>query len=184
MKFYDDKTEDDKIIEYLESFRNCYVVKYLYNDDIDIFYSENRYEKKKIEMLDQAIKRDKELFGKYKNYSLQCLFTFNLSLVAFAFSTKGNLQYISCLLFIISIFYGFNLINDLKKYFELKKYHNFLEIKDDLKKEENKDILNVIEFDKYYQNPKGIEIDTLDEYSCHDIHVIKKEIKRRNKKKK
>ena len=131
-------------------------------------------------MLDQAIKRDNELYYKYKKYLIGDLMALLITTTSFAFATKGNMQLLACSLFILNIFYLKYVINNISKYNELKKYHIFLEIKDELDKEENKNILDVIEFDKIYQDPKGIKIDNLDNYSSHDISMIKKELKRRN----
>ena len=181
MKFYDDKTIDDKIIEGIKLYNYCYEVKYLNNDNTILKnLTENNLENDRIEMLRQAMERDLELYNSYKKNVIRDLLAFSFSSLSFVFSTSGKSQLLFCLLFTISIYFGNTLVSDLKKYIELKKYHIFLEIKDELKKKENNDILNVIEFDKLYQDPKGIVIDNLDNYSIFDIKIIKKELKRRS----
>ena len=75
-------------------------------------------------------------------------------------------------------FYG-KLANasDISKYKELSKYHNYLSMREELKKPENRDILDIIEFDKIYQKP--LNITTVDDYSVTELKILKKEIDRR-----
>lgn len=184
MKFYDNKTNDDKIIEWIKETENNYEIKLLDNDNIIKLEKNNLVYNEKIkEMLEQATKRDKELYYKYKKHLVGDIKALVKATVLFAFISKGNTQLLGCILFVIYLFYLKYVINDLSKYNELKKYHTFLEIKEELEKRENVDILDVIEFDKIYQDPRGIKIDNLDNYSSHDISMIKKELKRRNQEK-
>lgn len=181
MKFYDNKTYEDEIIEWMKEYKGCYEIKYL-DDDHTVLIDKNRtnYQNKKVEMIRQAMERDKELYTKYRSFCIQDYVAYFTSLMAFALSTNGNKQLLSCLLIIIGVYFNWHLISDKRKLKELKKYRMFLDIRKDLEKKENKNILDVIEFDKLYQDPRGIVIENLDNYSYSDIKVIKKELKRRN----
>ena len=50
-------------------------------------------------------------------------------------------------------------------------------MREELKKPENRDILDIIEFDKIYQKP--LNITTVDDYSVTELRILKKEIDRR-----
>ena len=179
MRFYDGKNANDSIIESIKEYNNYYEVKFLYDDDS---YLINKKEKDvKLEMLLQAQQRDEELYKKYNKAIVEDIGTYGLSVLATALATNGNAQFLSCFLFVASIYFCKSLRKDLRKHYELKKYHIFLDIRKELLKPENKDILDVIEYDKYFQDPRGIVIENLDHYSCSEMKDVKKELKRRNK---
>ena len=182
MKFFDDKTYEDEIIESVVEHSGCFQVTFL-DDDNNYYFSKNSFsiEDLRKKMIEQAVIRDEELYNKYKSLFLRNIFAFNLSILELIFVTKGNVQFSLCILFIFGLLYFSRLmIKDGIKYYDLKKYRIFLEIKEDLKKEEHKNILDCIEFERIYQDPRGVVIDNLDNYSYFDIKTIKKEIKRQS----
>ena len=181
MKFYDGKKAEDNIIEYIkERNNNFYEIKYLNQDYAELRNVVN-IDKDREEMSMQAIERDKELYKRYRYYCIRDLVCYLSDLAALAIAFRGSRQLFACVFFVFGYYFFNELMKDKDKYFELKKYRKFLSIRDELKKEENKNILDVIEFEKIYQDPRGIIIDNLDNYSLTDISLIKKELKRRNK---
>ena len=181
MKFYDGKTSNDEIIESLKERPYNYEVKFLHDKNI---YSFSKLDPDSqhllFEMLCQAKERDEELYNKYKGVIYQDIAAYLAALVGTAFLTNGNSQLLSCFLFMATVYFWYNLKKDIRKKFELKKYHIFLDIRKELQKPENKNILDIIECDKIYQDPRGVTLENLDDYSYFDIKTIKKELKRRN----
>lgn len=175
MRFYEEK-DLSKIIGHFKKDNNYYQVSYLDGDIVEYFNSDKNHEEELMNrMLKDAIERDKNLYEKYKNYLPKDLIQFILTLFALGLST--NIKFLFCTLFVFTIYQIKTSISDIIKYAELEKYHNYFLIKDDLEKEENKDILNVIEFEKMYQIP--INPNTIDGYSALDMRTLKKEINRR-----
>ncbi len=177
MRFYDNQ-EQDKILGRYKVNGTNYKKYYLDGSRAEYSSFEDNHEEelKKI-MLEQSIKRDKELYKTYKDKLKKDTLELSLILLGLAITSEDNLMFLYCILFILLLIKAKMSIDNLIKYKELNKYHNYLIIKEDLEKEENSNILDIIEFEKIYQIP--ININTLDDYSDRDIKILKKEIERR-----
>lgn len=175
MKFNED-TDLSKIIKNYTRNNNNYKIKYLDGSISEYYNSDNKYEEILLNrMTKEALTRDKKLYEKYKKYLKIDLLEFLLSI--FALDLSKDIKLIYCA---VVIYISFLLIKSLKhiiKYIELEKYHDYLLIKEDLKKPENSNILDIIEFDKMYQKP--LNISTVDDYNAIDLKILKKEINRR-----
>jgi len=137
-----------------------------YNNEIEI---------KKIEEIKQNIKDHYYEYNVEKNTSL---FLFIISLPASFMALSKGLMNVFLLNNLISTICLVCFDENNRKLKELKKYKLYLSMKDDLEKEENEDILDVIEKEKIYQIP--LDINSISKYSYYDIKLLKKELDRRN----
>lgn len=172
MKF--DKKEDiSNTISNFEKNGNYYTINYLDGNTIEYYNSNENHEKELLDrMLENAIKRDKNMYAKYQKQII--LDITNTLITVFLLGLCKNLTIFFCLAFLSLIV---KTISDLIKYNELDKYHDYIIIKDDLEKKENSNILDIIEVDKIHQVP--INLNTIDEYSNRNIKILKREIERR-----
>lgn len=178
MNFYEGKEKE--IIKKYSKNNDWYEILYL-NGECDYYYNPKKEHELEIQekMLKQAIKRYDELYKKYKSDNIKSTILFLISLPTSYLSISRNLL-INFLISSLIASIALTSMNDLrKKLKELKKYKIFIEIRKDLEKSENRNILDIIEFDKMYQKP--LNINTLDEYNLWEIKCLKKEIDRRNK---
>lgn len=179
MQFYDGRENDKELIkDYLVN--NDYIkVNYLYNDNPDIFmYTKEKEEEIVNLMIEQALKRDEELYSKIYKETLINLSQTLLSMIPVILSLKNESQLLLCSSFIVGLIATTNLTENYKKLREMKKFRLYNSMKEELGKKENKDITKIIEFDPFYRKP--INIGTLDNFSYSNVKSIKKELKRRN----
>lgn len=179
MNFYDGKENNRDIIK--NYYRNSDYIKvnYLYNDSSYTYnYSKTKEEEIINLMIEQALKRDEELYDKiYKETKIYLSQTL-LSIIPLILCLKEDLQLLLCLTFIAGLISSMNLSESYEKLKEMKKFRLYHSMKKELDKPENLDITKIIEFDPMYREP--INIGTLDKFSYNDVKMIKKELKRRN----
>lgn len=175
MKF-DENTDLSEIIKNYTRNNDHYKIEYLDGSISEYYNSDNKYEETLMyRMTKEALIRDKNLYEKYKKYLKIDLLEFLLSI--FALGLSQNVKLIFCIAILYLPFLLAKSLKDITKYIELEKYHDYLSIREDLKKTENRDILDIIEFDKIYQKP--LNITTVDDYSAINLKILKKEINRR-----
>lgn len=179
MTFYDGKENSRDIIKNYFTNNRYIEINYLFDDrPITYQYTKEKEDEITKQMIEQALKRDEEIYEKIhkevKVYFTEML----LSLLSVILCLKGNLQLLLCLAFISGLIASINLSESYDKLKEMKKFRLYYSLKEELEKTENKDITKVIEFDPMYREP--INIGTLDKFSYHDVKLIKKELKRRN----
>lgn len=177
MNFYDGK-EEETIKEYKKHNNGYYEITYL-NGESDYYYNDdpNHEEEIKEKMISQIIKRDLKFYNKCKIDYIGSTIVFLASLPLSLESLKKDLTIVFIIATIIGAKSLMELCENRKKLKELKKYRMYLEIAEELEKEENKNILDVIEFDKMYQVP--LNLNTLDGYKNWEIKTLRKEINRR-----
>ena len=175
MKFNEDTDLSEIIGNYTRN-NDYYKIEYLDGSISEYYNSDNKHEEILMyRMTKEALIRDKNLYEKYKKYIKTDLIKFLFSISILKISTKVELLF--CIMFIYITFLIEKSLSDISKYKELSKYHDYLSIREDLKKIENRDILDIIEFDKIYQKP--LNITTVDDYSAINLKILKKEINRR-----
>lgn len=188
MRFYDGK--DPK--EILGGYESRPINKFQDSDSDYLFVvkkyldgrSDGSYENKSIlkelddKLLELAKKRDEETFVDTRFAFDKDLMIFLLTAPVAIAGAMTGVWTIFVIAGLISLHYGSKLPKELSKLNELKKYRLYISMMDELAKDENKNILDVIEFEKLYQVP--LSINTLDRYSYGDMKVLKKELKRRN----
>lgn len=179
MKFYDGKENDREIIKDYSANNQYIKVNYLFDDSSFTYqYSKEKEDEITKQMIEQALKRDEELYDKLykktKEYFAQTL----LSLITLIMSIKGEIQLTLCLSFIAGLIASMNLTESYEKLKEMKKFRLYHSMKEKLDNPENKDITKIIEFDPMYRDP--INMGTLDKFTYNDVKMIKKELKRRN----
>ena len=176
MTFYDGQENNVEILKGYYSTKSHIKVNYLYDDSSYTFnYSKAKENEITNIMIEQALKRDEELYDKIhkdvKLYFTEML----LSLLSVILCLKGDMQLLLCISFIAGAIASMNLSASYEKLKEMKKFRLYHSIKDELEKPENKNITKVIEIDPLYREP--IHIGTLDKFSYHDVKMIKKELK-------
>lgn len=178
MTFYDGKENNGEIIK--DYFANKQYIKVTYFDDCSFTYPYSKETEEKIikQMIEQALKRDEELYN-YTYKEEKIFFTeMLLSILSYIYSLKGELQLLLCVSFIAGLIASMNLSVSYEKLKEMKKFRLYHSIKEELDKPENQDITKIIEFDPMYREP--INIGSLDKFTYGDVKAIKKELKRRN----
>lgn len=179
MNFYDGKENNRDLIKDYSANKDYIKVNYLY-DDSSYTYNYSKIKEEEIInlMIEQALKRDEELYDKiYKETKIYLSQTL-LSTIPLILCLKEDLQLLLCLTFIAGLISSMNLIETYEKLKEMKKFRLYHSMKKELDKPENLDITKIIEFDPMYREP--INIGTLDKFSYNDVKMIKKELKRRN----
>lgn len=178
MTFYYGKNLDEIIKNFTNDNYN-YNIKYL-DDSETTYYCTNEERKKELEfkMLEQAIKRDFIMYEPIETtLSLRFLSLITGS-IACAFTFNSQLILLFCINFLLLIYNINKYIEGKNKLNELKKYRLYFEICEELEKEENKGITDILEFDKIYQKPI-LNINTIDEFSLKDVKKINDEIIKR-----
>lgn len=179
MTFYDGQEENREIIKDYFINKNYIKVNYLYTDNPDIIiYTKEKEEEIINLMIEQALKRDEELYDKTYKETLMDLSQTLLSMITVILSLKSESQLLLCFSFIVGLIGTTNLINNYEKLREMKKFRLYNFMKEELDKKENQDITKIIEFDPFYREP--INMGTLDNFSYRAVKNIKKELKRRN----
>lgn len=179
MTFYDGQEENKNIIKSYFANNQYIGVNYLFDDRPATFQYTKEKESEIInQMMEQALKRDEELFN-YTKQLIKIYFAETLlSLLSMIFCLKGNLQFLLCISFIAGLISTLKFSENYEKYKEMKKFRLFNSIKEELEKTENKDITKIIEFEPLYRDP--INIGTLDNFTYRDVKAIKKELKKNN----
>lgn len=175
MKFSED-TDLSKIIGNFTKNDNYYKIEYLDGSVAEYYNSDDKHDKILMNrMLKDAIERDKNLYKKYKKYLINDIIKF-LGTV-YLLNLSRQIQLLYCLSFILNVISIVQFRKNLRNYLELKKYHDFLNIKNELEKNENKDITKLIEIDNFFK--EDLNINNLDNYSNADLSLLKKELKQR-----
>lgn len=179
MTFYDGQEDNYEILKSYFCTTDTIKINYLFRDKtIKMNYSkEKELEISKL-MIEQALARDEELYEKLYKESKEYFTQTLLTLIPLMMSFVGEVQLLFCLSFILGIIASKNLTESYDKFKELKKFRLYYSMKEELEKEENKNITKIIEFESQYREP--IHIGTLNEFSYSDVKKIKKELKRRN----
>ena len=177
MTFYDGE-ENEKIISGYKINGNYVEIIYLDGsselvDKTDGIIKEIDNELEKFDEI-----KDKDLYKDLEMERNRNLILFLVSLPLSLMSIKRNILSIILVSLLINCYSFCKYLDNNKKLKELKKYRLYLSMMNDLKKDKNKDITKVIEFDSFYREP--ININTLDEFSLREVKIIKKELKRRN----
>lgn len=182
MTFYDNEDLSNIIKEY--RFKdNRYIIRYLDNSVSEFVCTKDNYNKILEEkMYNQAKDRNEKLYNKVKKELYLSLQMGCLSFMSLVFTHKSNILFMDCLIIILLIYSLKEIKNNAKKLHELYKYKLYISIKKDLEKEENKTILDILDYDKFFQNPV-LNLSNLDTYSLSDIKTLKKEIDLRNQRK-
>lgn len=180
MTFYYGK-DLGKIIKHYSGEAYNYKIKYLDGSEVGYYCpDEKRGEILEKIMLTQAENRDKVMFEIMDDSIKLRTLSIITNSIACAFTFNTHLLMLFCLNFILLIFNLKNYIDEKTKLNELKKYRIFLAIQEELKKEENKGITDILSFDKIYQIPI-LNINTIDEFSLKDVKKINEELTKRKK---
>lgn len=179
MTFYDGQEKNTNIIKDYNANNRYIEVNYLFDDSSVIYpYTKDKEEEIIKEMVEQAIKRNNDLYNKI-NKETKIYLTQNLvNILSIILCVKGDLQFLFCICFLLGLYVFKNLTDNYAKLKELKKFRLYLSMKEELEKPENKDITKIIEFDPLYREP--INMGTLDKFTYGEVKSIKKELKRRN----
>lgn len=177
MTFYDGE-ENEKIISEYKINGNYVEIIYLDGSSELVDKTDGIIKEIDNELEIFAKKRDKDLYKNLEMERNRNLVLFLVSLPLSLMSIKRNILSIILVSLLINCYSFCKYLENNKKLKELKKYRLYLSMMNDLKKDKNKDITKVIEFDSFYREP--ININTLDEFSLREVKIIKKELKRRN----
>lgn len=178
-----DESEIITKIEKIDNNRNDYVIHYLDGREVTLYNQDEFYiTMLGYIMLDQAIERDRRLYGlKKENFLINILMS-ALTIEMYAGLTAIAPKDYKSLAVISSAFMSTMAIKitaDSKKQLnELKKYRIYLNMRKELEKQENKDITKILEIDPYRR--KKLNINTIDEFKLREVKLIKKELKRRS----
>lgn len=177
MTFYDGE-ENEKIISGYKISGEYVEIIYLDGSSELVYKTDNLIKDIENELEIFAKKRDKDLYKSIEIEKNRNLILFLVSLPLSLMSIKKNILSIIIVSLLINGYSFCKYLENRNKLKELKKYRLYLGMMNDLKKDENKDITKVIEFDSFYREP--ININTLDSFSLNDVKVIKKELRRRS----
>lgn len=173
MTFYNNN--EDIIIKDYKKLNDCYIIKYMNNStETKIGISQKEIETL---MYNQAINRDKDLYDKIKSSTRKQFLVYIASFLPIVIGIKIKFSLLFYIAFIYSIYSLYNLNKENKKLNELKKYRIYISLKQELDKDQNKNITKILDIDPYYR--KELSINTLDNLSYREIKQIKKELNRR-----
>ena len=178
MTFYHEK-DLGKIIKEFNVDGYNYNIKYLDGTETN-YYCTDELKINELEetMIKQAIRRDDYYYDLIQTEIKRSAAIINLLSASTILAVHSNAILIVCLNLVMLIAKLKKYIKDKSKLKELKKYRLFLNMYKELKKDENKNITDILQFDKIYQIPI-LDVNTIDDFSLKDVETINDELKKR-----
>ena len=178
MTFYHDDNLGNVINKFTNNGYN-FSLEYLDGSEVNYYCTDlNRVKDIEKKMLEQAKERDEIYFDVIEKEVKRSLSIIYLLLSSTFLASYNKAILVICLNILLLIITSKNYFKNKKRLDELKKYRLFLSMYEDLKDDKNKNIVDILEFDKIYQHP-FLTFNTIDNFKLSEVEGIKKEIIRR-----